>query len=441
MTQPVTIPSLADAPDVAVIGAGAAGIAAARRLIAAGLSVAVLEARDRVGGRAVTVRLKGRSVDLGAHWLHQGPINPLVALGRQRGEPLRRAPVEGHLFIRGRPGRREDRAAFDRAFALADRAMALAARSGEDRPVASVLPPMGPWGHRVATIHGLVSGRPLREVSLHDVPDMAYSDNLFIAGGLGAYLARLANGLPVRLGAQVTAIDWSGSRIMVDSTAGKLHPRVVLVTVPAIVLQTGGIRFMPELPPEMLDAIHGFTPGIYEHVVLHWPRSPFRGADRLATLVGTRHSPPGLLTSIDGTPFHFFELDAPTAERLDRRDDLAPARFARAVLAEHFGFRAIRDLTVMRSTAWRHDPFSRASWAVVPPGRIAIRDQMKEPVGQRLWFAGEALSRAQWGTVGGAWEEGARAAGDILQALDIPMRDIAATACSAARDRAAGGRP
>jgi len=82
-----------------------------------------------------------------------------------------------------------------------------AAGAGEDRPAATALPPMGPWGARVAAVHGLVSGRPLGEVSLHDFPSMEYADNLFIAGGLGAYVARLAHELPIRLGAAVTAVD------------------------------------------------------------------------------------------------------------------------------------------------------------------------------------------------------------------------------------------
>ena len=233
---------------MAVIGAGAAGIAAARRLLAAGLTVTVVEARDRVGGRAVTVAIKGHPVDLGAHWLHAGPVNPLVALGRSRGENLRRAPVDGHLFVRGRAGRRTERAALDRAFAAADRAMALAARAAEDRPVSKALPPMGPLGRRVAAIYGLVSGRPLDEVSLHDFASMDYADNLFVAGGLGAYLARLAHGLPVRLGAEATAVDWSGAGVGIGTTAGTVRARAAIVTAPIAVLQGGGIRFTPALP-------------------------------------------------------------------------------------------------------------------------------------------------------------------------------------------------
>ncbi|WP_154661018.1 flavin monoamine oxidase family protein [Microvirga lotononidis] len=404
-------------PDVAIVGAGSAGIAAARRLLASGLTVTVLDARNRIGGRTVTRRFKGHPVDLGAHWLHAGPINPLVKLGHRRGEPLRRAPVDGHFFVRGRPGTRTERAALDRAFDMADRAMTQAARAREDQPAAAALPPMGPQGRRVAAIHGLVSGRPLDEVSLHDFPSMEYADNLFIAGGLGAYVSRLAHHLPVRLGTAVHRIDWSGAGVGIETSSGTLRARAVIVTAPMAVLQQEAIRFAPALPHPVAAAINGFTQGVYEHVILHWPDSPFRGADRLASLPGTHRQPPGLLTRIDGTPFHFFELDQPAASSFDRRDVHAPYRYARAVLAEQFGHRAIRNLATLRSTAWRHDPWSRASWAVVPPGLYAIRDRLKAPVGERIWFAGEALSRAQWGTAGGAWEEGERAAGEIIAML------------------------
>jgi monoamine oxidase len=407
----------AEDPDVIVVGAGSAGIAAARSLIAHGLTVTILEARDRIGGRALTRRFRGHPVDLGAHWLHAGPINPLVKLGFERREPLRRAPVDGHFFVRGRPGSRAESAALDRAFAMADRAMTQRAKAREDQAAARVLPPMGPQGRRVAAIHGLVSGRPLDEVSLHDFPSMEYADNLFIAGGLGAYVERLGKDLPVQLKAPVRAIDWSGSGVRVETAAGTLRAKAVIVTAPMAVLQQDTIRFTPALPSAVQEAIHGFTQGVYEHVVLHWPDSPFRGADRLASLTGTRREPPGLLTCIDGTPFHFFELDQPIAAGFDRRDAHAPFRFARAVLAEHFGHRAIRNLSALHSTAWRNDPWSRASWAVVPPGLYPIRDTLKAPVGERIWFAGEALSRAQWGTAGGAWEEGERAAEEVVRQL------------------------
>jgi monoamine oxidase len=230
-------------------------------------------------------------------------------------------------------------------------------------------------------------------------------------------MARLGKNLPVRLDTAVLALDWSGSGVLVDSPAGTLRARAVIVTAPMAVLQRDAIRFTPTLPAAVGAAIHGFTQGVYEHVVLHWPDSPFKGADRLASLIGNHREPPSLLTSIDGGPFHFYELDQPSATRLDGRDAHAPARLARAALAEQFGHKAIRNLSGSHSTRWRSDPWSRASWAVVPPGLYPIRDTLKEPVGARIWFAGEALSRAQWGTAGGAWEEGERAATEIVRQL------------------------
>lgn len=407
-------------PEVIVIGAGAAGVAAARSLLARGVSVAVLEARDRVGGRLLTVPLRGHAVDLGGHWLHAGPINPLVQLGTARGEPLRVAAQASHLWVGRRRGRPAEAAALGRAFAVADRAMSTQAAWQEpDRPAATALPPgLGPWGRRVERVHGLVSGQALSRVSLQDFPSMEYSDNHFIAGGYGGYLARLANGLPVALETPVTGIDWSGPGVRVETGSGPVTAKAVIVTIPTMVLRAAPL-FTPALPPEVANAIAGFTTGIYEHAVLHWPSCPFRGADRLASLVGGREASPGLLTRIDGTPFHFFELDAPMAAALDARraGPDGVRRLVRATLMAHFGARALHDLTIPAVSEWRHDPWARGSWAVVPPGHAGARALLQAPVADRVWFAGEALSRLQWGTAGGAYAEGMRTAEAVADAV------------------------
>ena len=421
--HPNLIPRLAPLPEdpaVIVVGAGAAGIAAARTLRAAGLAVAVLEARDRVGGRTFTTDLRGHAVDLGAHWLHAGPINPLVQLGLARGERLRRAPQEGHVWVGGRPAGPADRRASARAFERADRAMTRgAAAGGPDRPAASALPPgLGPWGARVAQVHGLVSGRPLSEVSLQDFPSMEYGDNFFLAGGYGAYLARLAEGLPVALSRPVTGIDWSGPGVRVDTAAGPLRAQAVIVTAPMMVLRAH-LSFTPALPAAVRAAIDGFSTGIYEHAVLHWPGSPFRGADRLVSMGGGQRAPSGLLARIDGSALHFLELDVADAARIDAAggDADAARRHVRATLRRHFPAARLAGLTIPAVSAWRHDPWARGSWAVVPPGHAGARHALHAPVGERVWFAGEALSRLQWGTAGGAFAEGARAAGAAAERI------------------------
>jgi monoamine oxidase len=410
-----------DAPEVLVIGSGAAGIGAARTLAARGVAVAVLEARDRVGGRAFTVSLRGHALDLGAHWLHAGPINPLVAVGRARGERLRPAPQDSHVWVGRRPGRADEVRANARAFDRADRAMTRgAAQPGTDRPAGSALPPvLGPWGARVAQVHGLVSGRPLGEVSLHDFPSLEYSDNFFLADGYGSYLARLADGLPVALSTPVTRIDWSGGHVCATIADGRdYRARTVIVTVPVMVLRDGPV-FTPPLPNAVRAAVDGFTTGIYEHAVLHWPSSPFRGRDRLAAIHGGRHTPAGMLTRIDGTPFHYYELDLHEAAAIDAAGSGTDGvrRHVRAVLADLFGRARLRDLTIPAVSTWRHDPWSRGSWAVVPPGHAPARQFLREPLADTVWFAGEALSREQWGTVGGAYAEGTRAAEAVAERI------------------------
>ncbi|MCJ2048176.1 FAD-dependent oxidoreductase [Methylobacterium sp. J-070] len=405
---------LPETPEVLVIGAGAAGIGAARTLAERGVTVAVLEARDRVGGRALTVSLRGHALDLGAHWLHAGPINPLVALGRDRGERLRRAPQDSHVWVRHRPGRPDEVRANARAFARADQAMTRGgAEAGADRSAASALPPsLGPWDARVAQVHGLVSGRPLEEVSLQDFPSLEYSENFFLADGYGSYLARLADGLPIALSAPVARVDWSGGRVRVTTAGGtEYRARAAIVTVPIMVLRDGP-AFTPPLPNAVRAAVDGFSTGIYEHAVLHWPSSPFRGRDRLAAVQGARHVPAGLLTRIDGTPFHYYELDLHEAAAIDAAGSGVDGvrRHVRAVLGALFGRARLRDLTIPAVSTWRHDPWSLGSWAVVPPGHAPARHVLREPVADTVWFAGEALSREQWGTVGGAYAEGMRAA-------------------------------
>jgi monoamine oxidase len=420
----VVRPRLAElptAPDVAIVGAGGAGIAAARRLLAAGLTVAVIEARDRVGGRALTAALRGHAIDLGAHWLHAGPINPLVALGHARGEPLRPAPGAGHLRVGQRPATRAERMALDGAFDRADRALtAGAAAPGPDRPASSALPPaLGPWRARVAGVHGVLSGRPLDEVSLQDFPSMEFGQNWFIRGGFGAYLARLAQGLPIRLGTAVSRIDWSGRGVALDTQAGRIEARAALVTVPMMVMRDPAApAFAPALPDPVRAAIDGFLPGYYEHVVLDWPSSPFRGPDRFASVAGDRPAP-GIFSRIDGSPFHYIVLETAAVRAVDRHRDTADAarRFARAAITRLYGTAHLRGLTAPAVTEWRHDPLARGSWAVVPPGHAGARGLLKEPVGGRVWFAGEALSDDQWGTVGGAWAEGERAADSIAARL------------------------
>lgn len=396
--------------DLLVIGAGPAGLAAALLARQLGLSATVIEARSRTGGRLVTRSFAGHPVDLGAHWLHAGPINPVVALARSLDIRLKRAPLESHLFDTGVRRPSAQLQAYGAAFGRADtRLSAPRAEGGPDQPAAALLPFLGPWRRPVSAITGLVCGRRLGEISADDFASAEYADNLFAPGGFGALISQLGRNVPVCLGTAATCIDWSGKVVRVETNNGLIEARAVIVTVPPLVLQQGAVRFTPALPERTQAAIHGFRAAVYEHVVLRWPSAPFHGADRIATLTGQRLDGLGLLTRLDGTAVHYLELDQPLSDAIGSPRGLKASLTLRELLRGHFGNRAIHDLAILHVTDWLADPHSRGSWSTVPPGLAHIRDDLAAPVAGRIIFAGEMTDHAQWGTVGAAWGAGERA--------------------------------
>ena len=402
--------------DLAIVGAGAAGIAAARFALARGRRVVLLEAKDCVGGRAVTAVFGGHPVDLGAHWLHAGDVNPLVRIGLERGEPVRRSESGSHVVRNGRPVGQAERRDLARGFEQVDRAIARAAAGPSDSSIAAALPPLGRWRAALADTFALISGRRLDEVSARDFPSDEFGSNWFVRGGYGALLFRLGLGLPVALRTPVRSIAWGRDGVELRTPRGLVRAGAALVTVPMPVLARGAVAFEPGLPAGLRDAVESFRPGIYEHVVLNWPGLPLPGRDRLVKLIGRGPGAiGGMMARMDGAPFHYMEFGQRDVEAAGGRDRLA--RLARRALAEHFGPRALDRVRILHVTDWLHDPWALCSWAVLPPGRVESRAALAQSPADRLFFAGEANSGAMWGTVGGAWEEGERAAARALDRL------------------------
>ncbi|MBN9063199.1 MAG: hypothetical protein BGP06_09635 [Rhizobiales bacterium 65-9] len=404
--------------DAVVIGGGAAGIAAARTLDAAGLSVAIVEARDRLGGRAHTILLDGAQVDEGAHWMHMAEVNPLVGLARRAGFTSRRAPEDRPLYDNGRLTTGARRRAMDRGWPKLDQAVARVARSGVDETLAASLPALGEWTETFAFGLGLYSGADIRELSAIDYARTADGTNRFLKDGYGALLARLARPLTVHLGRPATRLRSGEDRVVVETAAGDVEARWAIVTAPTGVLKGGAIRFDPELPADLVDAVAGFSPAAYEHAILRWPESPFHrnGADQLTLFRGDQATAAAMLACIGGGDLHYFELGGPHAKIWRNGDEAWKRAHVREVLSLHFG-KESDAAEILHVTGWWSDPWSRGSWSVCAPGRYVARDALRHYSGGRLRFASEATSPDQWGTVGGAWREGARAARKIIAAL------------------------
>ncbi len=220
--------------DVVIVGAGAAGIAAARRIAAAGRHYVLLEAADHVGGRCITdTRVFGVPFDRGAHWIHMPDLNPLTKLGPQRGIEVYPAPSSQKVRIGRRYAREGELEDFLAAQVRAIRAIADAARKG-DVPCEQVLPnDLGDWRPAVEFVLGPYgSGKELAQVSSVDFARSAERDvDAFCRQGFGALLAALAKGIAVELSTPAQTIDTSRNVVAVTTAKGTIAARTAIVTV------------------------------------------------------------------------------------------------------------------------------------------------------------------------------------------------------------------
>jgi monoamine oxidase len=419
--------------DVLVVGAGAAGIAAARALRRAGLRCQVLEARRRPGGRAATeTATLGAPFDLGATWLHAASRNPLRALAEALGMRVfdHGSARESACFDAGRRVGADDMAAYDRAWegfharlgALAplpgESAGALAARAGFGA---------GRWDATVMHWEGpVICAAPLAEMDAADyLGTLLEPPDLLLPEGAGTLLARLAEGLPIAFGAVVERLDWSGPRVVAEGPFGWLEAAAAIVTVPTSVLDAGAIRFTPALPAETAQAIHDLPLGLLTKIGLR-----AAGADRLGLAPFTgierrvEREEEAALTAV-AWPFGHDHLMGFVGGRpawdLARQGPEATVAFAFEELAKNFGARmasALRRDGALVSD-WARDPFSLGAYSHARPGRASARGVLAAPLaGGRLCFAGEACHPSLAATLGGAWETGEAAAAHAAHAGD-----------------------
>jgi monoamine oxidase len=398
--------------DVAIVGAGAAGIAAARRLRALGISHVLLEAATRAGGRAWTRRLATGLFDAGASWLHDSERNPLVPLAAGAGVALREAFGRRRRVRMGRSwATADDLAALDRASTLFD-ATARASAPLADMPLADAVAGLDdPWLPTVLYFEScLIAAADPALLSAHDWRDNELlGTNKLPEGGVGALLARLApKGIVLR--AQVTRIHGRGP-VALETDAGRIRAQVAIVTVSTGVLRAGTIRFSPALPARWQSALHDLPMGLLSKIVL----TPHGGA-RLPLTAGSvvrRQLPPR-------EPGMFFHLGALGARHVvgffggqaawDATDPRAAEEFARAEWRCVFGARADAVFTRATPTAWGTDPNFLGAYAYAVPGGTPARATLAQPE-DGLILAGEALrTDGLAGTVGGAWLSGEDAA-------------------------------
>src|SRR6267142_7065139 len=265
--------SLPSSVDVAIIGAGAAGLGAANALKNSGLSVLVLEARDRVGGRAHTIMASPDvTFDVGCGWLHSADQNSFVQIAEQLNFEINRSLPPWRDRAYGKAFPQDDRDDFIRALnAFYDRAETAAIeaeRSGRDGPANLCLEPGNRWNPMIDAISTYINGCELDQVSLLDMD--AYEDtdiNWRVRRGYGALIAAYGATCPLALNCEVTLIDHSGKRVRIETSLGTLTAGKVIVTVPTNLIADQSIGFHPALPGKVAAA-RGLPLGLADKVML-----------------------------------------------------------------------------------------------------------------------------------------------------------------------------
>jgi monoamine oxidase len=406
--------------DVAIIGAGAAGIGATRTLEGRGLSVLVLEARDRLGGRAFTRQLENNIVfDVGCGWLHSADKNKFVGIAEELGFEIDRGRPHWsqQTFNLGFP--QDERVAFlEEMDKFYDRAEAAAER-GIDRPASEFLVPGNRWNPMLHCLSTYINGVELDRVSILDMN--AYEDtevNWRSKRGYGALVAAYGAPCPVAFGAKVTLIDHSSQRIRIETSRGTVTAAKAIVTVPTNLIANETVRFLPELP-EKLAAARGLPLGLADKVMLALDNDgdalPKDGHLRGSTTkvgTGSYHLRPKGLPSIEGY------FGGRFARELENTGDGALAAAAIDEIVALLGSDYRKKLRPLASSAWEHDPFATGSYSYALPGHAGDRAKLASPVDGRIFFAGEATSPNFFSTCHGALESGVRAAGEVVATVE-----------------------
>lgn len=410
--------------DIAVIGAGAAGLAAGLALQKAGRSFIVIEARNRIGGRAYTdTATLGLPFDCGAHWLHAAAQNPFTKIADKLGFAYNSRISWADVVRFGNSGPLPENVqakAVDYIMRVLA-AIGAAGDAGLDVPFSDCLEPGNRWNPLLRHIIGQITSHDPEDCSTLDYARYVEDGGDFpVEAGYGTLVARNAAGLDVTLSTPVTRIDWSGRRVKLETAKGTLTARTIILAVPINVLIAGGIRFTPALPEKLVSAFHDCPMGVSEKFAILLDR-PIEGLGHVygdvIDLSEAARRPFNMHVNPFGRPLLVSHMGGSNGRELERAGEEAVKELATEAMVQAFGGAIGKRVVKTLLTHWASDPYALGGYSHAKPGRAAARLQFADPVGDRIVLAGEHCSIPYYSTVHGAHLSGIAAAKSAMELI------------------------
>jgi monoamine oxidase len=406
--------------ETVVVGGGAAGIAAARRLHQAGVDCLIVEARARLGGRAWTVAgPSGSALDLGCGWLHSADRNPWVAVAEEQGRAIDKTPPPWRRRSSSLGFTEDSRLEFLKAQEGFFSRVSERAQKEPDVPAAALMEAGCRWNNLINAVGTYISGAELDRVSARDFDNFEDTGvNWRVVEGYGATIAACGEKYPAAINCPVLRIDHHGKRLKIETQQGGITADQAIVTIPSAVLAEADNLFSPALP-DKTQAAQGLPLGLADKLFLSLENAEefekdsrlFGATDRTAT--ATYHLRPF------GRPQIEVFFGGTLAAELEQAGERAFFDFSVSELTGLLGSAFSLRVKPIHIHRWAADPFARGSYSYARPGMADCRAKLAASVNNRLFFAGEACSPGDFSTAHGGWITGVAAAEQVLSVRSL----------------------
>lgn len=410
---------------IIIIGAGAAGIGAGLRLKALGVPFIILEANDRIGGRAYTDNTSLSSKwDKGCSWFHCADINPLVDWADKLGTLYDKQDRSENALYWSESHWLDPTESTSVNLNISKRFQEIyvAAELGHDVSISNI--PINN-SFEAAVSEELVKLMCSEET--HFTSAVGYGDyndtgvNWMVTSGYGDLISRMAADAPIRINTKVSEISYQKGGVRVETSSGQLDARAVIVTTSTNVLRSGQISLPAGPAQEILELVEDVPCGTYEKIAIEFEQYPFNPADNEAVWIQSYSdsNPIYFQISPQKKPMLIAHVAGEQARELVQTGSQGMADFAIQKLTSVFGSKINKTICGTATTSWQADPLIQGGYSYARIGAGHNRQKMIELDTGEIVFAGEAFSLPWYGTAHGAYQSGKDVASQLVRSFNL----------------------